>query len=266
MHFISPLQKVAHRGGAALAPENTLAAFRHALTLPVDAIELDVQMSRDGHAMVFHDESVERLTDGQGNMLDLDAAYLRSLNAAAHFVGGWPEAQQIPDLREVLDIARARSVQVYIELKPSKRGDTYGRYPGIAEAVTEEIMTAGMLEQVLIISFDWEILPLVKTLAPGVRTGALVSGDTWKPQTTPLDALLAQVKALQCEWVNMDSQLFTPEMPEKCHALDLQLGIWTVNDEAGLRALARAGVDSLTTDRPDLFRNLAKELASFERS
>src|SRR5437764_1237987 len=78
------LQRVAHRGGARLAPENTLAAFRNALTLPVDAVELDVQMSRDGQALVFHDATMERLTNGQGNILDLDAAYLRSLNAAAH--------------------------------------------------------------------------------------------------------------------------------------------------------------------------------------
>src|SRR5215469_17012312 len=90
------VQRVAHRGGAALAPENTLAAFRLALTLPIDAIELDIQMSRDGHAIVFHDQTVERLTDGQGNILDLDLAYLRSLNAAAHFSGGWPEPQLVP--------------------------------------------------------------------------------------------------------------------------------------------------------------------------
>src|SRR5437667_2473915 len=100
-------QRVAHRGGSHLAPQNTLAAFRNALTLPVDAIELDVHMSRDGHAIVFHDYTVNKLTNGHGNILDLDFAYLRSLNAAAHFPGGWPEPQQIPTLREVLDLARA---------------------------------------------------------------------------------------------------------------------------------------------------------------
>src|SRR2546429_5493756 len=78
----STLQRIAHRGGAHLAPENTLAAFRNALTLPVDTIEMDVQMSRDGYPIVFHDNTIERLTDGEGNILDLDFATLRSLNAS----------------------------------------------------------------------------------------------------------------------------------------------------------------------------------------
>src|SRR5579875_2606703 len=88
-------QRVAHRGGSQLAPQNTLAAFRNALALPIDAIELDVHLSRDGQLVVIHDNTVEKLTDGEGNILDLDFAYLRSLNAAAHFPGGWPQAQQI---------------------------------------------------------------------------------------------------------------------------------------------------------------------------
>src|SRR5438270_6599949 len=110
------VQLVAHRGGSALAPENTLAAFRNALQYPIDAVELDVQMSRDGHIIVFHDNTVERLTNGTGNILDLDFAYLRSLDAAAHFSGGWPEPQHIPTLREVLDLVKGHA-QVYIEIK-----------------------------------------------------------------------------------------------------------------------------------------------------
>jgi glycerophosphoryl diester phosphodiesterase len=248
------LQKVAHRGGSALAPENTLAAFRHALALSADAIELDVQMSRDGHAIVFHDETVERLTDGRGNVLDLDLAALQALNAAAHFAGGWLQPERIPTLREALDLAHAGGINVYIEIKPSKRDDVYGRYPGIAEAVTREVLAADMLEQVLIMSFDWEVLPQVKMLAPGAQTGALVSDDVWNPRSAnALSELVKRVKPLQCEWINLDYDLFTPEMPEFFHANGYQLGIWTVNDEAGLQRLARAGVDSLTTDRPDLF-------------
>src|SRR2546429_7159588 len=107
------IQRVAHRGGSHLAPENTLAAFRHSLTLDIDAIELDVQMSRDGQAIVFHDNTIDRLTDGRGNILDQDFSYLHSLNAAAHFPGGWFQPERIPTLREVLDLAKGR-VNVHI--------------------------------------------------------------------------------------------------------------------------------------------------------
>ncbi|MDQ2905265.1 MAG: glycerophosphodiester phosphodiesterase [Ktedonobacteraceae bacterium] len=247
------IQRVAHRGGAALAPENTLAAFRHARALSVDAIELDVQMSCDGQVIVFHDYTVEKLTGGQGNILDLDFAYLRSLDAAAHFPGGWPEPLQIPTLREVLDLARGH-VQVYIEIKPSKRDQVYGRYPGIVEAVVGEVRTAGMLDQVLIISFDWFILPLVKMLEPVLPLGALVSEDTWDPHAERAMAILAkQATDLGCTWINLDCDLFTEDMPATLHAHGLKLGLWTVDSETELRRFARAGVDSLTTNRPDLF-------------
>lgn len=251
-----PVQLVAHRGGSHLAPQNTLAAFRNALNFPIDAIELDVHMSRDGHAIVFHDNTVEKLTDGKGNILDLDFAYLRSLNAAAHFPGGWPDAQQIPALTEVLELAKGR-VQVYIEIKPSKRDDIFGRYPHIVETMVEEVRSAGMLADVLIISFDWQVLSHIKTLAPTLKTGALVSTDVWNPrEKNALATLTQQVAAPGCDWINMDSKLFTPEMPETFHQSGFQLGIWTVNSLSEMRRLASVGVDSLTSDRPDLFAEL----------
>ncbi|MGZ3630456.1 MAG: glycerophosphodiester phosphodiesterase, partial [Ktedonobacteraceae bacterium] len=155
------IHRVAHRGGAHLAPENTFAAFVNALSLPVDAIELDVHMSRDGHVIVFHDNHVHKRTNGSGNLLDLDMSYLRRLDAAARHPGGWPEPQQIPTLSEVLDLAKGRA-QVYIEIKISKRGLTYQSYPNIAERVIELVQLAGMVDNVLVISFDWLILPVIK--------------------------------------------------------------------------------------------------------
>ncbi len=247
------VQRVAHRGGSQLAPENTMAAFRNAFTLPVDAIELDVHMTRDGQVIVFHDNTVEGRTNGTGNILDLDFAYLRSLNASAHFPGGWPEAQQMPTLREVLDLAKGH-VQVYIEIKQSKRNGVYGRYAHIAEAVIDDVRAAEMLDQVLIISFDWSILPQVKILASEVQTGALVSKDVWNLQVDQaLDKLSQQAIDLGCHWINMDRTLFADGMSDALHTRNLKLGLWTVNTEDELRRFAAAGVDSLTSDRPNLF-------------
>jgi glycerophosphoryl diester phosphodiesterase len=247
------VQRVAHRGGSHLAPENTLAAFRNALTLPIDAIELDVHMSRDGRAIVFHDYTVDKLTNGYGNILDLDFAYLRSLNAAAHFPGGWPEPQQIPTLREVLDLTRDRT-HVYIEIKPSKRDNKYGHYPHITETVIEAVRAAGMLDQVLIISFDWTVLPLVKSIEPTLPTGALVSEDVWNTgHDRAFEILIGQATALGCNWINMDLRLFTPSMPSIAHQHGFKFGVWTVNTPKQLRRFAALGVDSLTSDRPDLF-------------
>jgi glycerophosphoryl diester phosphodiesterase len=250
------IQKVAHRGGSALAPQNTLAAFRDALTLPIDAIELDVQMTRDGHVVVFHDNTVEKLSDGSGNMLDLDFSYLRSLNAAAHFLGGWPEPQQIPTLREVLNLTKDH-VQVYIEIKFSERDGVFGRYPNIAEAVVEEVRSADMLDQVLIISFDWTILPIIKSLEPALQTGAIVSDDVWNPRSEhALQTLVDDLASLQCNWINMDCDLFTDTMPGVAHNHGYKLGVWTVNSSDEMRRFAAARIDSITTDRPDLFSEI----------
>jgi glycerophosphoryl diester phosphodiesterase len=247
------IQRVAHRGGAQLAPENTLAAFRNALTLPIDAIELDVHLSCDGYVVVFHDNLVNKRTNGSGNLLDLDFTYLRSLNAAAHFPGGWPQLQQIPTLREVLELVKGRA-QVYIEIKTSKRRGANGRYPNIAAKVVEEVHSAGMLDQVLLISFDWMLLPMFKSLEPTIQTGAIVSDDVWNPRARhALQHLIEQVRELGCNWINMDCKLFTSEMPQFAHEYECKLGLWTVNTKAALRRFAAAGVDSLTSDRPDLF-------------
>lgn len=250
------IERVAHRGGSTLAPENTLAAFRNALTLPVDAIELDVHMSRDGQAIVFHDYEVGKRTNGVGNILDLDFAYLRGLNAATHFPGGWPETQQIPTLREVLELAKGH-VDVYIEIKPSKKNGVYGQYPNIAQTVVEELRATGMLEHVLIITFSWPVLPYIKSLEPSLRTGALVSDEVWDYRAAnALETLMGQVQFLGCEWIDLDCELFNAALLDSAHENGFKLGVWTVNTFAAMQRFAAAGVDSITTDRPDLFLQL----------
>ena len=247
------IHRVAHRGGAQLAPENTFAAFSNALSLPIDAIELDVHMSRDGHVVVIHDNHVHKRTNGSGNLLDLDLPYLRRLDAAARHPGGWPEPQQIPTLSEVLELAKGRA-QVYIEIKTSRRGRTFEPYPYIAEKVVELVHLAGMLDQVLVISFDWMILPVIKSLAPTIETGMIVSNKVWNPRTRDgMQLLVEKAEEYACEWINMDYKLFTTEMPLTVHNHGLKLGLWTVNTEADMLRFAAAGVDSLTSDRPDLF-------------
>ncbi len=250
-------ERVAHRGGSHLAPENTMGAFRHALTMPIDTIECDVQMSRDGQAIVFHDATVERVTNGTGNILDLDFAYLRSLNASAHFPARWPQPEQIPTLREVLMLARNR-VRVSLEVKASERAGVYGRYPRIVETVIHEVRALNMLDQVLFISFDWQALQEIKRIEPGATTGANVSADQWQPQgEQSLEQLLQQLVESGCLWINLDHTLFTTEILQAAHQHHLKLGLWTVNTLAELQRYADAGVDALTSDRPDLFGQVA---------
>ena len=103
---------------------------------------------------------VNKRTNGTGNLLDLDLAYLRRLNAAARHPGGWPEPQQIPTLSEVLELAKGRT-QVYIEIKTSKRQTNVSALsPTLQRRLLSWFTWQGMLDQVLVISFDWIILPV----------------------------------------------------------------------------------------------------------
>ena len=175
------------------------------------------------------------------------------LTLSPTFLVAGPNRSTFQLYREVLDLARART-RVYIEIKASKRDDTYGRYPDIAETVVKEIRAAGMVDSVLIISFDMLILPIVKSLEPSLKTAMIVSEDIWNPKSeNAFETLMQQASSLGADWLNMDIDLFTPDMPKLAHAHGFKLGCWTVNTLDEMRLLAAAGIDSITSDRPDLF-------------
>jgi len=126
--MIAPLF-AAHRGGAALWPENSLLAFRNALALGADFLELDVHLSRDDEVMVIHDATLDRTTDGSGPVRERTAAELRALHLKDR---GAPTAEPVPTLDEVVALAAAGQRQMLLEIKTD---DRKRRYPGIEEKV-----------------------------------------------------------------------------------------------------------------------------------
>jgi glycerophosphoryl diester phosphodiesterase len=113
-------RRVAHGGGGALAPENTLAAFRSGLAHGADGLELDVHLSLDGRLVVIHDPTVDRTTNGSGTVADLSVAQLKALDAGARFEGPSAGPQEIPALLEVLDLLSApgnERVGLQVEIK-----------------------------------------------------------------------------------------------------------------------------------------------------
>lgn len=157
---------IAHRGAAALAPENTLAAFKAAMAVGADAVELDVHLSRDGKLIVMHDETVARTTDGRGAIAELSGAEIRRLDA-----GGWFDAsyagERVPYLEEVL----ALDAHPVIELK-------YGseRYPRIEEAVVYALQEAGRMQDAVVISGNPSPLAALRRLAPELPTLSFPAG------------------------------------------------------------------------------------------
>lgn len=218
---------IAHRGGAGLAPENTLRAFRRASLLGVDAIELDVQLTRDRKVVVIHDERLERTTNGRGWVGECTLDQLRALDA-----GGEPP----PLLAEVIAAVPA-TVGLNVEIK----NGCYP-YPGIVPLVLETLAPRAP-ETVLISCFDHEVLREVGRQWQG-PIGALIGHLNVN--------LWAEMDLLNVRSIHPDLELCRPALIEEAHRRGLLVFPWTARTEEHLRLLGAAGVDGVITDRPDL--------------
>ncbi len=248
---------VAHRGGSLLAPENTLAAFDRAATLGADAIETDVRLSSDGVVMVFHDEDTARITGVPGTIEGRTAAELTALDAGFAFTpdGGrsFPHRGRgvaIPTFADAL--ARYPSMRFNVDAKSDD--------PRLAEALAAVIAAAGAEDRVCGGSFSdaqaerlGALLPRCARYLPeqaatchvlAAKTGqadaACPGGYDLADLPHRLDALVV-VDAPVLAWF---------------HARGIPVHVWTVDDEAEMRALLALGVDGIVTDRPDLLRRV----------
>jgi glycerophosphoryl diester phosphodiesterase len=249
-------QTVAHRGGAGLAPENTLSAFRKALAIGVDAVELDLHMSKDGALVVMHDPDLVRTTGKVGEIRTLTLQELHKFNAAATHRGNGVVPQHIPTLQEVLALIRGRaSVQIEIKLSPD-----HTRYHGIEAKVIEIVRQHDMLANVTVISFDFATLHTVSILEPTLQTCALVSSlylsrYDLRRHTTQVAADLA---AQGFRYVGVKHTWFTEPLLGALRRQNFRVGVWTVNDIFSMRKFAEMGVDFITSDRPDLLRQILR--------
>lgn len=246
--------KVAHRGGAGLAPENTLAAFSTGLAFGADFIELDIHMSRDGQLVVIHDAGLARTTNVSGDVADFTAAELAAVDAAAKFFGPVPaEPQAVPTLDQALALAKGRAgVQIEIKLRADK-----SRYPGIEAKLVETLQAHEMLDDVVILSFDFPTLQEVKRIEPRLKTCALISTAYLQSigRGGP-EKVADEITGLGVEYVGVKDSLLTNALFSALTVRGLQVGVWTVNDVESMRKFAALGVTFITSDRPDLLQQV----------
>lgn len=242
---------VAHGGGAALAPENTLAAFENALQIGVDMVECDVHLSKDDELIVMHDFTVSRTTNGTGEIRDLTLAEIKKLNAAAKFPGGTLRvpAQAVPTLGELLDLVKGKA-GIQIEIKT---GAGSARYPGIERKVVDAVNARGMADQVIIISFDFPTLKEVMAIDPRLKTGALVNAGWMSSRmlAAPERIIADAIDATGADYFMPSFGTVFPELVTAVHARGLKIGTWTVNTPQEMKRLANLGVDAITSDKPD---------------
>ncbi len=239
----------AHRGGAALAPENTLAAFDQALALGADGLELDVRLARDGVVVVHHDATVDRTTSGRGPVEALTAGELARLDAGYHFQadGRYPfrgRGVGVPALREVL--ARYPEVPVIVELK--------GDDPRLAERTLADIEAAGAAGRVAVASFSQRVLDAARRLAPQVATSASTREVRWLLWRARFGWTVSHppYRMVQVPETRGATRIVTPAFIRAAHRAGLAAQVWTVDREADMVRLLEWGVDAIITDRPDI--------------
>lgn len=237
----APLLRVGHRGARGHAPENTMISFAKGAELGVDAVETDIQLTKDGEVVLIHDHTVDRTTDGRGFVRDLTLAQLRALDAGGWYGPGFA-GERIPTLAELLDWAKGR-VGVALEIK---NGPIW--YPGIAEKAVALVRRHGMERQVILISFDHLVLREAKLIAPEIATGILYVGG--------LADAVGAARAALADSLNPHWAYVTPELVRAAHAAGLAISAWNPNDLPTLRLLGDLGVDSAGTDYPELFGQL----------
>jgi glycerophosphoryl diester phosphodiesterase len=247
----------AHRGGAGLAPENTLAAFRNGMALGSDALEMDLHVTRDGEIVVIHDETLERTTDGVGPVADLTLEELKRWDAGGKFAPAF-RGERVPTLREVIDLVKATgNTQIRLDLELKYHPDRPGEPEDFEQRVLEILRGTGFVEQVNVISFHHPSLATMKALEPRIRTGLLAGG-----RQAPQDPV-ALVRRYHADYYSPSVRHVTAEVVAALHQAGIPLVPWTVNEEADMRRLIGLGIgtvagDGIATDYPDRLLNLLK--------
>lgn len=240
----------AHRGGSALRPENTVAAFEHGLRLGADGLELDVHLSRDGEVVVHHDPTLERTTDGRGRVRDRTADELATLDAGFNFRdrdGAFPyrgAGLGIPRLADVL--ARHHDAALIIEFKVND--------PELARRAIELVRAAGAVERVAFGSFGRRVLRAARDMEPRIPTGASREETRWALYRSWVRWRLGDTayREFQVPERSGATRIVSPRFIAHARRAGLPVKVWTVNAEPDMRRLAEWGVAAIITDRPDL--------------
>jgi len=270
---------IAHRGGAAYRPENTIAAFRNAIALKADWFELDCTLTKDGEVVVIHDDTLERTTGGvQGAVSDFTMAELRRYD-----IGSWFDpkysAERFPTLGESLDLAKGK-IGVYIEIKDtgddtelmhailSDYKDAPKLFPDHQGEILKRIQASGsrnleltrrciadvrarkMEKQVVIQSFSAIVCAVALIEAPELRTELLASSSDRDP--LQWNRFLQWLRLLDPHGFNPNKKDVTETLVKDLHARGKTIAVWTVNEPVDMRQLIDWGVDSLITDKPDV--------------
>lgn len=223
---------VAHRGGGALAPENTLGAIRLGASMGFKGVEFDVMLAGDGTPVVIHDETVDRTTNGRGEVSKLSYSELSVFKTQ--------NDESIPTYSDAVNLCRELGIWANVEIKPAK-GHERATGEAVARA-TRELWRGAPLAP-LLSSFSIEALEAAQAAAPELARGYLVGKipETWK----------STLQRLGCVALHCNYQALNGKLAADIHEAGYAILLWTVNEPAEARRLLAVGANCLVTDALD---------------
>jgi glycerophosphoryl diester phosphodiesterase len=272
----------AHQGGAREAPSNTMFAFRRALTVGADAFELDVHASADRRLIVSHDPTVDRTSNGSGDIASMTLAELKALDNGYWFVPGEDAAQGHPDadyelrgqapadpslsfatLDEVLE--EFPDVPINIDIKR-----TAPEVEPYEELLAKTLARAGRTDDVIVASFEESATDEFRRHAAGIGTSAGLADTAEFVRASragrrPPESVLRHV-ALQVPAYFMDTPIVDEKFVALAHECGIAVHVWTIDEPEEMARLIDLGVDGVMTDKPTLLAGLLSELEMTWRS
>ncbi|GIE93511.1 glycerophosphodiester phosphodiesterase [Paractinoplanes rishiriensis] len=227
--------RVAHRGYSAVAPENTLPAFAAAVLAGATHVEFDVRTTADGVPMVIHDRTVDRTTNGTGQVWDLSFSEVAAFDAGSWLSPAYA-GLPVPTLAATLDLLAGTAPELLLEIKRPAS-------PAEVKAIVEAVAERDLLPRTIVQSFDPDIVRLVREVAPEVRRGLLRL--RYDEETVPLAVELGVV----CCNPSLDDVLTGRATTDALTAAGIEVMPWTANDVGQWTALVAAGAAGLITDR-----------------
>lgn len=228
------LERVAHRGYSAVAPENTLPAFAAAIRGGATFVEFDVRTTADGVPVVIHDRTLDRTTTGTGSVWEQPMSTVAEVDAGSWFSPAYAGVG-VPTLAETLDLLGPSDVQLLMEIK---RPATMEQVKTIVEAVYQRGLAGRTIAQ----SFDPDVVEMLRGIAPELRRGLL------RLRFDPDTLELAQSLGVVCLNPSTVDVLSEPDVVAAVNAAGMTVMPWTANDMTEWPALAAAGVSGLITD------------------
>jgi len=243
---------IAHRGASHVAPENTMAAYKKAIEMGADGIEIDVQLSKDGQLVVIHDQTLNRTSNKTGFVRDFTLKELKSFDFGSWFSPDFA-GQTIPTLEEVLDLLSPTGMLLIIEIK---NGPIF--YDNIEKKVADMVSGYNMLDRAIISSFNHYSLVEIKKYCPKLATGALYAAGIYEPWE--------YAKRIGAEAIHPLFYNIVPQVMEGCLRNGIKVNPYTVDQPEYIKNVALAGVSGIITNVPDTALKVLNEMEVYHEA